>query len=172
MCILEVLDSLLFYVSHGTKVGNLNCLAAEQDYKSPGGDEAAAEGPYKVLSFEQLSQAETLSIGCAVEVQGKLTLSPPNATQKFELQATRISLIGGVEDHINYPINKSTEKKVISSERQQSLKILDSVINGGGAAKEKAIRKGKFAKGETAYDYEYNDGLGAGAFKKKKVRVI
>eukprot|EP00339_Tiarina_fusa_P001499 CAMPEP_0117039622 /NCGR_PEP_ID=MMETSP0472-20121206/27798_1 /TAXON_ID=693140 ORGANISM="Tiarina fusus, Strain LIS" /NCGR_SAMPLE_ID=MMETSP0472 /ASSEMBLY_ACC=CAM_ASM_000603 /LENGTH=522 /DNA_ID=CAMNT_0004750167 /DNA_START=30 /DNA_END=1598 /DNA_ORIENTATION=- len=100
-------------VYDGTKVGNLNCLCAEQDYSpAPVGEESA--GAYRVLTFEQLSQAEHLSIGSAVEVQGKLTLSPPNATQLFELQATRVSLIGGVEDHINYPITKSTEKKMTS----------------------------------------------------------
>jgi asparaginyl-tRNA synthetase len=100
-------------VYDGTKVGNLNCLCSEQGYSpAPEGEESA--GAYRVLTFEQLSQAEQLSPGCAVEVQGKLTLSPPNATQLFELQATRVSLIGGVQDHINYPITKSTEKKLTS----------------------------------------------------------
>lgn len=65
----------------------------------------------------------------------------------------------------------ATDKKVLSSEGDKSLKILNAVMNGGGAAKEKAIRKGQLAKGETAYDYEYNDGLGASTFKKKKVRA-
>lgn len=64
-----------------------------------------------------------------------------------------------------------TDKKVIMSEGQSSMKILNAVMNGGGVAKTKAIRKGHYAKGETAYDYEFNDGLGASSFKKKKGRA-
>jgi regulator of ribosome biosynthesis len=64
----------------------------------------------------------------------------------------------------------ATDRTVLSSEGDKSLKILKSVMNGGGAAKEKAIRKGQLAKGETAYDHDYDDGLGPSSFKKKKVR--
>lgn len=64
-----------------------------------------------------------------------------------------------------------TDTKVVMSEGQSSMKILNSVMNGGGVAKAKDIRKGKFAKGETAYDYDFNDGLGASSFKKKKGRA-
>jgi regulator of ribosome biosynthesis len=65
----------------------------------------------------------------------------------------------------------ATDKKVLMSEGDSSMKILNAVMNGGGAAKAKAIRKGQLAKGETAYDYEFNDGLGASSFKKKKGRA-
>ena len=61
-----------------------------------------------------------------------------------------------------------TDKKVAMTEGQSSMKILNSVMNNGGVAKVKAIRNGQFAKGETAYDYEFNDGLGASTFRKKK----
>lgn len=64
-----------------------------------------------------------------------------------------------------------TDKKVIMSEGQSSMKILNAVMNGGGVTKAKAIRKGQYAKGETAYDYEFDDGLGASSFKKKKGRA-
>ncbi|KAL3912641.1 MAG: hypothetical protein SGILL_006803 [Bacillariaceae sp.] len=64
-----------------------------------------------------------------------------------------------------------TDKKVIASEGEKSMKILNAVMNGGGVAKEKAIRKGKLAHGETAYDYDYDDGLGASSFRKKKGRA-
>jgi len=63
-----------------------------------------------------------------------------------------------------------TDKKVLRSEGDSSMKILNAVMNGGGVAKAKAIRKGQLAKGETAYDYEFNDGLGASTFRKKKGR--
>jgi regulator of ribosome biosynthesis len=64
----------------------------------------------------------------------------------------------------------ATDKKVLSTEGDKSMKILNSVMNGGGVAKEKAIRKGQLARGETAYDYVYDDGLGASSFRKKKGR--
>jgi regulator of ribosome biosynthesis len=65
----------------------------------------------------------------------------------------------------------NTSRSVASSEGAKSMKILNAVMNGGGVEKEKAIRKGKYAKGETAYDYEFDDGLGASSFKKKKGRA-
>jgi hypothetical protein len=44
-------------------------------------------------------------------------------------------------------------------------------MNGGPSSKERErdVKRGKYAKGETAYDYEYDDGLGGGSFRKKKV---
>jgi hypothetical protein len=65
----------------------------------------------------------------------------------------------------------ATDKKVISSESDRGMKLLNAVITGGGAAREKAKRKGHLAKGETAYDYDYEDGLGPSSFKKKKGRA-
>ena len=103
----------------GTKVGALNCLAAEEEYlpdaPDPNGTELSQdEQNFKTLTFEQLSQAEKLSIGCAVVVNGKVVLSPPTATQDFEFQVTRVQLIGGVEDPLKYPIQKGTEKSMTS----------------------------------------------------------
>jgi regulator of ribosome biosynthesis len=65
----------------------------------------------------------------------------------------------------------ATDKKVLSTEAERGMKVLKAVVDGGGAAKERAIKKGKFAKGETAYDYDYNDGLGDSSFRKKKGRA-
>lgn len=64
-----------------------------------------------------------------------------------------------------------TDKNVIMSEGKSSMKILNAVMNGGGVSKTKAIRKGAYAKGETAHDYDFDDGLGASSFKKKKGRA-
>jgi regulator of ribosome biosynthesis len=66
-----------------------------------------------------------------------------------------------------------TNKKFLQSEAQKSSDILSRVINGGSSSKERErdVRKGKYAKGETAYDYEFDDGLGAGSFRKKKGRA-
>lgn len=77
---------------------------------------------------------------------------------------------------LNKSINKkrkpgtATDQKVLSSESASSMKILKAVMNGG-VAKDKAIRKGQMAKGETAYEYDYDDGLGASSFRKKKGRA-
>jgi hypothetical protein len=65
----------------------------------------------------------------------------------------------------------ATDKKVVSTEADRGMKMLNAVMNGGGKARENAKRKGALAKGETAYDYEFNDGLGPSTFKKKKGRA-
>ena len=65
----------------------------------------------------------------------------------------------------------ATDRKVLIGEAERSLKVLKSVVEGGGVAKERDIRRGKLAKGETAYDYEFDDGLGPSSYKKKKGRA-
>ena len=65
----------------------------------------------------------------------------------------------------------ATDRKTMSTERERSLKVLKAVVDGGGATKERDIRKGRYAKGETAYDYDFDDGLGPSSFKKKKGRA-
>jgi regulator of ribosome biosynthesis len=60
---------------------------------------------------------------------------------------------------------------VTTSEAERSFKVFKSVVDGGGVAKERDVKKGKLAKGETAYDYEFDDGLGASSFRKKKGRA-
>jgi hypothetical protein len=60
---------------------------------------------------------------------------------------------------------------VVATEGERGMKVLKSVIDGGGVAKEKMRKKGQLAKGETAYDYDFDDGLGASSFRKKKGRA-
>lgn len=64
-----------------------------------------------------------------------------------------------------------TDRNVIKSEAKKNMKVLENVLAGGGKAKERAIRRGDLSKGETAYDYDYDDGLGASTYKKKKGRA-
>mmetsp|Transcript_9754 Transcript_9754/g.21980 ORF Transcript_9754/g.21980 Transcript_9754/m.21980 type:complete len:474 (+) Transcript_9754:86-1507(+) len=66
-----------------------------------------------------------------------------------------------------------TNKKFLQTEAQKSVDILQRVMNGGSSSKEKErdVKKGKYARGETAYDHEFDDGLGPGSFKKKKGRA-
>merc|ERR1712194_1006244 len=66
----------------------------------------------------------------------------------------------------------SAKKKPSQSEAQKSTDILQRVISGSSSKeKERDVKRGKYAKGETAYDYEFDDGLGSGSFKKKKGRA-
>lgn len=65
----------------------------------------------------------------------------------------------------------ATDQKVVSSEADRGMKLLNAVIAGGGKERELAKRKGHLAKGETAYDFEYDDGLGPSKFRKKKGRA-
>jgi len=101
----------------GTQVGSLNCLCEEATFKGADDDgekKTGEEAHYKALTFQQLDQSECISPGCAVVVDGKIVLSPPTATQNFELQASRVRVIGNVFDPIGYPIQKGTEKRMVS----------------------------------------------------------
>ena len=64
----------------------------------------------------------------------------------------------------------TTDKNVIQTEKIRQTKILNNVISGGGKEKEKAIRRGEYSTGETAYDYDFVS-AGASTFKKKKGRA-
>lgn len=108
----------------GTQVGSLNCLCEEAHFKgtdigtaATSADGAVGDGNesyYKTLTFEQLNQSEHVSIGAAVVVDGTIVVSPPTATQDFEIQATRVRVIGRVFDPVGYPLQKGTEKKMVS----------------------------------------------------------
>lgn len=65
----------------------------------------------------------------------------------------------------------SKSNNASDSEQKSSLKLLEKVMSTGGAKYKKDLKKGRLAKGETAYDYEYDDGLGPSSFKKKKGRA-
>lgn len=125
----------------GTKVGSLNCVASAEEYgKEEGeGEEAKKEleattattqdeKSFKTLTYAQLSQTEHLSLGCAVVVDGTLVLSPPTATQDFELQVSRVRVIGGVDDPLSYPIQKGTEKKMTSLRQLPFFRIRSQVV--------------------------------------------
>ncbi|GMI31352.1 hypothetical protein TrCOL_g8479 [Triparma columacea] len=55
-------------------------------------------------------------------------------------------------------------------EADRGLKVLNSVLLGS-EKKEKMRRTGKMHKGETGHDFDYDDGLGGGSFRKKKGRA-
>jgi asparaginyl-tRNA synthetase len=105
-------------VYDGTTCGALMGIAHIDYYQ--GSKYGLAEEPtpdereFKVLDFEHLSQADSLSPGCAVVLDGIPVLAPEAATQDLEFQIHRLRVIGGVQDPRTYPIQKSSEKKLIS----------------------------------------------------------
>lgn len=118
----------------GTQVGVLNCLIEQDKYtpdvevKDVGEELSADEKSFKTLAFEQLDQVEHLSLGCAVVVDAKIVLSPPTATQNFELHVSRVRLIGGVEDPLTYPIQKGTEKSMTSLRKLPFLRFRSQAL--------------------------------------------
>ena len=65
----------------------------------------------------------------------------------------------------------ATDKNVLATESERSLKLLTQLNRTGGKDAEVARKKGRLATGETAYDYDYSDGLGPSSFRKKKGRA-
>jgi asparaginyl-tRNA synthetase len=105
-------------ISDGTACGSLMGLAhidyyAGSQYKDEEGH-GPDESEFRVLDFKHLSQAEFLSPGCAVVVDGVPVLAPESATQAFEFKIHRLRVISGVEDPTTYAIHKSTEKKLLT----------------------------------------------------------
>ena len=56
------------------------------------------------------------------------------------------------------------------AEGTRSLAVLDSVLRGS-AKKEKLRKEGGMATDVTGHDYDFDDGLGGGAYRKKKGRA-
>ena len=105
----------------------------------------------------------------------QLTQLALKATQRSTASLGKFDKVREGEPEKKHPIRKRkfdpvVDRKVIQNESQKSMKVLERVMNGG-KQKDKDVRKGKYATGETAYDYDYNDGLGPSSFKKKKGRA-
>lgn len=75
---------------------------------------SADETEYKLLSFDQMCDAQHLSIGCSVMICGKVVDPPPGTTQEFEVKILQLYLVGGVQDPKTYPIQKSILKKPLA----------------------------------------------------------
>jgi len=72
------------------ELGDGSCFAGVQVVASP-----------ELVEFE--SVVRELAAGCAVEVEGELVASP-GGEQRVEVRATRVALVGGVDD--DYPLQK------------------------------------------------------------------
>lgn len=113
-------DNVFIDLYDGTRVGVLMCVASLANYVGSSyvdtgslGDLTDSES-FQTLEYGQLSRSEFLSDGCAVVVDGHIVLSPCRATQEFEMHVRRLRVIGGVEDAGTYPINKTSEKQLMT----------------------------------------------------------
>lgn len=80
-------------------------------------------------------------------------------------------MLEGEPERKQYPKKKLREKLITntsSNEQDKSLNLFQKVMATGGSQRARDIKKGLLAKGETAYDYEYQDGHGPSTFRKKK----
>lgn len=125
--------SLVFMdLGDGTTVSPVRCIAQrETEDSADAADDAANEhsygskkdllgeadndqANYSRLSFEEMTQANSLSIGCSVMVLGFVAEPPEGTTQTFEIKVLDLFLIGGVADPSKYPIQKSILKKPLA----------------------------------------------------------
>lgn len=113
-------------------------------------------------------------------LRGKPSLSAAlKATQASTASLGRFDKMREGEPERKFPQSKKKRKLTVAAvdtvgprvgEQERGMKVLNKVLNGGGVAKEKARKKGKLAKGVTAYDYDYDDGSNNAIFNKKKGR--
>jgi asparaginyl-tRNA synthetase len=76
------------------------------------------ETAYTKLTFDELTQASSLSIGCSVMVFGHVAEPPEGTTQTYEIKVLELFLVGGVEDASKYPIQKSILKKPLALRKE------------------------------------------------------
>jgi len=111
----------------GTTVTPVRCIAQRQaedatlaenefaydshpDLLSPSGDETN----FTQLSFDEMGQTASLSIGCSVLICGAVVAPPEGTTQTLEVKILQLLVIGGVADPTTYPIQKSILKKPLA----------------------------------------------------------
>ena len=109
----------------GTTVTPIRCVA-----QKPGGDEPVEhpyledkslltnangdEACYSKLTFDQMTQASELCLGCSVMIIGHVAAPPEGTTQTFEVKVLEIFVVGGVADPSKYPIQKSIQKNTVA----------------------------------------------------------
>jgi asparaginyl-tRNA synthetase len=76
------------------------------------------EACYSRISFDEMTQASSLSIGCSVMLLGYVEAPPEGTTQLFEVKVLECFVVGGVEDASKYPIQKSILKKPLALRSQ------------------------------------------------------
>jgi asparaginyl-tRNA synthetase len=116
----------------GTAVTPTRCIATKKEEDEPAGslfyattdtaslltDVNGDEAAYSRLTFDELGQSASLSLGCSVMVIGHVAAPPEGTTQTFEVKVLELFVIGGVEDASKYPIQKSILKKPLALRSQ------------------------------------------------------
>ena len=108
----------------GTDIGVFMSVAISDKYNTDNNE----NDEYKALSFSDLSEASKLSPGCAVVVDGILVKSPEGTSQKFEHQVYKLQVIGDVENHLTYPIQKSSEKNFLSLRQMPFMRMRSQLV--------------------------------------------
>jgi regulator of ribosome biosynthesis len=115
------------------------------------------------------------SAAVATKLRGKeSTLAALRASQRSTASLGNFDKMREGEPERKAPKLKKKSSKPVESKKTEletSMKVLKSMASGGGVEREKLKKKGTLAHGETAYDYDYADGLGASTFRKKKGRA-
>lgn len=118
--------SLIFIdIYDGTKVGSLMGVVNSDTYD--GKFKSDENTNYKTLEFSELSCSEYLSPGCSVIVNGMLVISPPNATQNYELHVHSLQIVGNVDNPRTYPIQKANERRITSLRQLPFMRIRSQV---------------------------------------------
>lgn len=86
------------------------------------------EAEYSKLSFDDLTQTTSLSIGCSVMMFGRVTEPPPGTTQRYEIRVLELYAIGGVADAVRYPIQKSILKKPVALRSQYHARFRAPIV--------------------------------------------
>merc|ERR1712232_1296164 len=113
----------------GTTISPVRCLAQkpgeEGQYMYKTTEEASLladangdEACYSRLSFDEMTQSSSLSIGCSVMLLGYVAAPPEGTSQTFEVKVLELFVVGGVEDASKYPIQKSILKKPLALRAQ------------------------------------------------------
>jgi regulator of ribosome biosynthesis len=170
-------------LSKGTSTRVLKSLSASRKAGREGGNVNVPVGvPVDLKSSGKKGNSDVVTSNTVQRLQrGKVSTNAALlATQVSTASLGKFDKMREGEPERSKAISKSvvkkrkfesaTDKNVIATEAQRSMKVLKS-LSSNGAAKEKDRVKGRLATGETAYDYDYDDGLGASTFRKKKGRA-
>ena len=81
----------------------------------------------------------------ALRATQRSTASLGKFDQMREGEPERPKTLASMKQHRSNKRQNATDRQVMASEAERSLKVLKAVVDGGGVVKERAIRKGQFA---------------------------
>lgn len=127
-------ENIFIDLYDGTDIDALMCITSSAIYSGTNyinnniDSELTDSDTFKILEYEQIGCAEFLSDGSAVVVEGIIVSSPIGATQTFEFQLYRLRVICGVENPNTYPINKTSEKNIVSLRQLPFMRVRSQVM--------------------------------------------